>query len=197
MSWFFSRKVKNTRSPERIANQMALASVQKKYGRVAQHSKVANVMRPNEGYHDPFAIERKQLAQKFLDKAPKKAASFTSEEKQGLIDWVKELKQAAKENQNRGFSGGGSISTNVPTAIVTILCFIVGIGLLAISIGAVFLDIAGAFAGGSSFLSMALFSESLNIMGFSERPSNNSKYVGTNNPMYSARTRKNRRNRKN
>ena len=206
--WPFTRKVKPAanHSPEWYANQKALAEVRKKYGRVATHSRVANVLRPEEGLHDPFAVERKKLAQKFLEEAPKKAEKFTSNEKQALMEWGQHLKMALNE-ENRLQRGGGNmndfIHLPIPVLIGKILLYVIGFALLAMTVAAVFVDIAVTFSGNSPnsdnpFLSAILFNQACNLM-FTTHTTNNSEQnsVVTNNPVShtssSYKTRKNNR----
>lgn len=210
--WPFTRKVKPTanHSPEWYANQKALAEVRKKYGRVAHHSRVANVLRPEEGLHDPFAIERKELAQKFLEEAPKKAQKFTSNEKQALMEWGQQLKMAINEEnslQRGGGNSSGFINLPIPMLIGKILLYVIGFALLAMTVAAVFVDIAVAFTSdpGSSnpFVSALLFNQACSLMfGQSTFATSSGEYqedVSTANPAYSAQqpaynSRRSRRN---
>ena len=206
LSWPFTRKKVNTRSQEEIANQIALSQVQKKYGRVAPHFKVANIMRPNEGKHDPFEIERKELARIFLEEGQKKAERITQGQKEDVIAWATELKEKLTHlNGQRGGGNGDSVNMSIPAYIGQILLFIIGLGLIACSFFIVFLDIANAMSGGQSpGLSSLAFSQAIHLMNLS-RPSLPSvvtanpvsRYYENNRsrPSYGSR-RKNRRNRR-
>ena len=196
-SWPFTRKKLNTRTPAEIANQKALSEVQKKYGRMGRHSKVANVLRPNEGYHDPFEIERKQLAKTFLEEGQKEAEKITKGQKQKIIDWASELKEklnTAKKFNQRGGENKYSITMDIPIFIGKALLFIIGLGLLACGIVAVFAEIAFVISGGGGGtgvigpgLSLLLVSQSLSMMSMPNfmRPYTNNKpnIVVVNNPM--------------
>ena len=218
MSWWpFTRKTKPVanHSPEWYANQKALAEVRKKYGRVAPHSRVANVMRPEEGLHDPFAIERKQLAKKFLEEVPKKVQSFTSTEKNALIEWGQQLQVALHEEKNRSKGSGKNIENRfitlpIPIIIVKILLFVIGFALLAMTVATIFLDIALVFMnnsdGSNPFMSVLLFNQASNLILGASSYTNTSvesinSSVATTNPAqqytpnnrYSYSTRRNNR----
>ena len=167
-SWPFTRKRTNTRSPQEIANQRALSEVQQKYGRMGRHSKVANVLFPNEGYHDPFEIERKQLSKKFLEEAQLTAQSITKSDRQEVINWANELKQKVNNSNIRGGGSNGSINMDIPLKIVSVLLFIIGLGLLAGVVFAVMADIAIAISGGEMpGLTLLMLNNSLSLMNIS------------------------------
>ena len=87
---------------------------------MGHHSKVANVLHPNEGYHDPFEIERKQLAKTFLEEGQKEAEKITKGQKQEIIDWASELKEKLNNTKKFNQRGGGnkySITMDIPIFI--------------------------------------------------------------------------------
>jgi len=168
VSWPFTRKRTNIPTLQNLANQKALSAVQQKYGRMGRHSKVANVLFPNEGYHDPFEIERKQLSQKFLEEGQKKAQSITESQKEGIIAWANELKNKIDNVNINGQRGGGKINIDVPESITKVLLFVIGLGLLGCVVFAVFVDIAIVIAGGEAAgLSSILLNNSLLFMNIS------------------------------
>jgi hypothetical protein len=168
MSWLFTRKRTNTRTPQEIANQRALSEVQYKYGRMGRHSKVANVLFPNEGYHDPFEIERKQLSKKFLEEAQLTAQSITTSEREGVINWANELKHKFQGSISGGGGNSGSINMDIPLYIIKVLLFIIGLGLLSGVVFAVFVDLAVAIASGEvPGLSFFMLNNSLSLMNIS------------------------------
>ena len=164
---------------------------------MGHHSKVANVLHPNEGYHDPFEIERKQLAKTFLEEGQKEAEKITKGQKQEIIDWASELKEklnTAKKFNQRGGENKYSITMDIPIFIGKALLFIIGLGLLACGIVAVFAEIAFVISGGGGSsgsgpgLSLLLVSQSLSMMSMPSlmRPYNNNNkpnIVVVNNPM--------------
>ena len=159
MGWWpsFTRKAKNTRTNQERANYQAEFQARTNFGR-GRHSKVANVMSLAKGnmvYHDPFEARKQEYSQIFLKEAKNKADSITQEEKQGVIDWANELKYKASQ------SGGGysnisdNITMTVPRRIVKVLLFLIGLSILAMGIGAVFVEIAAALAGAQGSLGLS------------------------------------------
>lgn len=195
-SWPFTRKVaKNNRSVENQAAYQSEYQARKNFGRGRQ-SRVANVMGLAKTgtleYHDPFEAKRKEYAEIFLKDAKKKADSITPEQKQGVIDWANELKYKLSLPAGGGNNGPDDVTISVPRFIGNVLLFLIGFALIAVAVGAVFLEIFAVLmapGGSSPGLSSMLMTQAFYFMGFSSgrasvTRNNRSNVKTTTNPVY-------------
>jgi hypothetical protein len=187
MAWWFTRKnaPKNGRSKSARANQMALATVQGRYGRRGTHARVANVLGEAAGegfsYHDEFNVDRKKLAKELAEKMEKKEKSFTQSQREGLMKFAKELKEQVDEDSSKGQRGGGNITMEIPRPIAKILLFAIGLFLLA---GGVFFLLVEMALTGEGAASASMVDMSLIYMGITTPPPEQGQY--TENPLRAA-----------
>jgi hypothetical protein len=125
------RGKKNTTNTTRRSNKnmrnaaatQAHWKVRSKYGRAAQ-SRVANVLRPNEGPHNYVAKEQKQLAEQIFVELDGITKSITPEQ-QAVISDVRDNIQS--DVQRAVQSGADRMTITVPTFIGSLLVRLLGI----------------------------------------------------------------------
>lgn len=180
MASFFKRmftrkannKPKNNRSANNKAAYQAEWEVRSKYGRGA-HSRVANVLRPNEGPHNYVAKEKQRLEAYYKKIYASKLATITPSHKQGLIDIGKQIQEklGAAAAAGGGGSDSDSINISIPRVLGKVLLFAIGLALLALALGAIFIDLALASNGsGGPGVSSLMFMQSASFMGLGRPP---------------------------
>lgn len=159
---------------EKMAAMQAKYEVQGKYGRGA-HSRVANVLRPQEGPHNIVAKEQKALQEKYRLQYLRKINKITNSDKIGLLEFAKKLQLQVKQHAHfggayndryneRNSSRNKSIVLEVPFAIAKILLFAIGVALLVFAIGA---SIADTLFLGNSGIGSAISMSAYGLMGLS------------------------------
>jgi len=151
---------------EQMAASRAKFEVKSRFGRAAQ-SRVANVLRPEEGPHNIVGKEEKALAEKYKQQYIRKLEKITNVEKLGLLQFAKKLR--LQVNQHIKMGGGadkngnqGNLMVEIPMTIVKILLFAIGVALLVFSIGA---GIAAALFTGSNSGMTSMSLASFSLMG--------------------------------
>ena len=162
---------------EKMAAMQAKYEVQSRYGRGAQ-SRVANVLRPQEGPHNIVAKEQKALQQKYRMQYLRKLNKITDSDKVGLLEFAKKLRLQVKQHAQFGGAyndrNDKSIVLEIPFAIAKILLFAIGVALLVFAIGA---SIADALFLGNSGIGSAISVSAYGLMGLSdERYNGNDDY---------------------
>jgi hypothetical protein len=159
---------------EKMAAMQAKYEVQGRYGRGAQ-SRVANVLRPQEGPHNLVAKEQKALQQKYRLQYLRKINKITNSDKIGLLEFAKKLQLKVKQHtqfggayndryNERNNNRNKSIVLEVPFAIAKILLFAIGVALLVFAIGA---SIADTLFLGNSGIGSAISMSAYGLMGLS------------------------------
>lgn len=152
----FTRKAKNSPLPKNTQSSNNKAAfraeweVRSKFGRGA-HSRVANVLKPEEGPHNHVAKERARLEAFYKKQYASKLATITPSHKQGLIDIGKQIQEKlGSAAAAGGGSGPDTINISIPKVIAKVLLFAIGLALLALTIGAIFIDVLLSANGGGS-----------------------------------------------
>jgi hypothetical protein len=152
---------------EQLAAMRAKYEVQGKYGRSAQ-SRVANVLRPQEGPHNIVAKEQRALAEKYKREYLRRVQRITTTEKIGLLQFAKKLRLKVKQHvkMGGGQNGNGGILIEIPMSIVKILLFAIGIALFILSLG---VAIADTLFLGNAGLGTPVLMASYSLMGLGGR----------------------------
>ena len=136
---------RNTNAKAKAANFRARNEALKEVGRAGFHSRVANVLRPEEGLHNSAAIRYKELAVKYFNELDAAIAGITPQQK-AVISRVHTALQS--ETAQAVQSGAREVVIVIPLFIANLLVILLNILILAVKVGS-FIFMIGLLLSGS------------------------------------------------
>jgi hypothetical protein len=136
---------RNSEARASAAMLRARSNALREVGRAGFHSKVANVLRPDEGLHNSAAIRYQELAVQYFDELEAAITSITPEQRT-IISRVRSALQS--ETAQAVQSGAREVAIVIPLFIANLIVILLNILLLAVRVGG-FILMIGLFLSGA------------------------------------------------
>lgn len=144
-----TRRNRNNNAMKNAAALRAAYTVKSKYGRSGQ-SRMANVLRPEEGPHNSVAKEQTQLAAQYYNELQSAISNITSEQKSALTKLRATLQS---ETAQAIQSGATEVVIRIPIFLVNIILVLLNVFLFMLQVGLFIAITALSFVGGEMSVS--------------------------------------------